>query len=75
MLELQRQIADAENRIAHTREFYNDSVTLLRSQRQTFPGLLVARFADRRRFALFTAEGFDRTVPPIEFDWEVGRED
>lgn len=75
MLELQRQIADAENRIAHTREFYNDSVTLLRSQRQTFPGLLVARIADRRRFALFTADGFERTVPEIEFDWDVGRED
>ncbi len=74
MLEVQRQIADAENRIAGTRGFYNDSVTLLRSQRQTFPGVLVARFADRRRFALFAAEGFDRTVPTIEFDWTVGQE-
>ena len=73
MLEVQRQIADAENRIASTRGFYNDSVTLLRNQRQTFPGLLVARIADRRRFALFTADGFDRTVPRIEFDWNVGR--
>ena len=73
MLEVQRQIADSENRIACTRGFYNDSVTLLRSQRQTFPGILVARFADRRRFALFTADGFDRTVPTIDFDWDVGK--
>ncbi|MEO0493710.1 MAG: LemA family protein [Actinomycetota bacterium] len=71
---VQREIADAENRIAGTREFYNDTVTLLRNQRQTFPGVMVARFADRRRFVLFQADGFERTVPPIEFDWSVGRD-
>ncbi|MEM9202180.1 MAG: LemA family protein [Actinomycetota bacterium] len=75
MLEVQRQIADAENRISGTRGFYNDSVTLLRNQRQTFPGVLVARFADTRRFVLFTADGFERTVPEIDFDWNVGRSD
>ncbi|MEM8705780.1 MAG: LemA family protein [Actinomycetota bacterium] len=74
LAQVQHEIADAENRIAGTREFYNDSVTLLRNQRQTFPGVLVARFADRRRFVLFQADGFERTVPPIEFDWSVGQE-
>ena len=68
--ELQRQIADAENRIAATREFYNDAVTMVRDQRSTFPGLLVARFADRRRFSLFEGKGFERTVPPIRFDFD-----
>lgn len=75
MLEVQQQIADSENRIAATRGFYNDSVTLLRNQRGTFPGVLVARFADKRRFALFGADGFERTVPNIEFDWDVGKGD
>ncbi len=67
--ELQEQLADTESRIAGAREFYNDAVTLLRNRRQTFPGVLVARFANRRRFPLFTADGFERTVPPIDFDF------
>lgn len=69
-LALQREIADAESRIAGTRVFYNDAVTLVRTQRSTFPGLLVARFADRRRFALFEADGFERTVPPVTIDFD-----
>lgn len=68
---LQHEIADAEARIAGTRGFYNDAVTLVRTQRGTFPGLLVARWADRRRFALFEADGFERTVPPIRFDFDA----
>ena len=69
--ELREQLADTESRIAGARAFYNDSVTLLRNRRQTFPGILVARVANRRRFPLFVAEGFDRTVPPIDFDFDA----
>jgi len=66
---LQLELADTENRIAGTRTFYNESVTLLRNRRGTFPGVLVARFADPRRFALFGAAGFERTVPRISYDF------
>lgn len=72
---LQAELADTENRIAGTRTFYNETVTLLRDKRRTFPGILVARFADPRRFTLFDAEGFERTVPEIrhEFDTSADR--
>ncbi|MEM7139817.1 MAG: LemA family protein [Actinomycetota bacterium] len=69
MLAFQRELADTENRIAGAREFYNESVTLLRNRRGTFPGILVARFADARRFALFSTEGFERTVPTVSYDF------
>ncbi len=69
MAALQHQLADAENRIAGSRTYYNNTVTILRNRRQTFPGFIVARWADPRRFALFTADGFERTVPTIEYDF------
>jgi LemA protein len=68
-LRLQHELADTENRIAGTRTFYNETVTLLRDKRRTFPGVLIARFADPRRFALFDADGFERTVPSIAYDF------
>lgn len=63
---LQRTLADAESRIAGSRAFYNDTLLLLRNQAQRFPGLLVARFLDLGRRELLRADGFERTVPPIE---------
>jgi len=70
---LQQELADTENRIAGTRTFYNETVTLLRNKRGTFPGVLIARFADPRRFALFRAEGFERTVPTISYEFGSAR--
>ncbi len=69
MSDLQHQLADSENRIAGTRTYYNNAVMILQDRRRTFPGLLVARWADPRRFALFNAEGFERTVAPLTFDF------
>lgn len=66
---LQRELADTENRIAGSRAFYNETVTLLRNKRGTFPGVFIARFADPRGFALFGADGFERTVPSIVYDF------
>ena len=72
MADLQHQLADTENRIAGSRTYYNNAVTILRNRRQTFPGVLVARWADPRRFALFGAEGFERTVPTLEYEFSSG---
>ena len=71
---LRHELANTENRIAGARTFYNETVTLLRDKRHTFPGVLIARFADPRRFALFAADGFARTVPAPDFDFGGGSE-
>jgi LemA protein len=65
-LNLQRQLADTEARIAGSRTFYNDTVTLLHNLSGRFPGLLVARFVPHAKANLEAAEGFERTVPAIE---------
>jgi hypothetical protein len=65
-LELQRELADTESRIAGSRTFYNDTLLLLRNQMQRFPGVLVAsRLQLAHRDPIGTA-GFERTVPAVE---------
>ncbi|MEM8705042.1 MAG: LemA family protein [Actinomycetota bacterium] len=71
---LRREIADTETRIVAARSFYEASVTLYDRRRRRFPGLLLAPIAARRRFPHFSGPALRRTVPKIEFDWDVGRE-
>jgi LemA protein len=63
---LQGELADCENRIAASRTFYNDTLTLLRDRARSFPGVLVARRLPLTHRELIGAEGFERTVPAIE---------
>lgn len=65
-LRLQRALADTESRVAGSRTFYNDTLTLLRDRAQTYPGALVARFLSLGHHDLIPAEGFERTVPALE---------
>lgn len=65
-LKLQRELADTETRIAGSRTFYNDTLTILRNQAGSFPQLLVARFLHVGRHEHLAADGFERTVPTIE---------
>jgi hypothetical protein len=65
-LALQGQLADCENRIAASRTFYNDTLTLLRDRGRSFPGVLVARRLPMTHRDLIAAEGFERTVPSVE---------
>src|SRR3954471_2178203 len=41
--QLQRDLADTENKIAFARNYYNGAVEIFNIRTQTFPGLLVAR--------------------------------
>src|SRR3546814_6486174 len=64
-LRLQQALADTESRIAGSRTFYNDSLTLLRTRAQVFPGSLVARFLHLERHDTIPAAGFERTVEAV----------
>lgn len=63
---LQRELADTEDRIAASRTFYNDSLTILRDRQQRFPGSLVAKRVPIAHRDLIDARGFERTVPSVE---------
>lgn len=63
---LLEDLVDTENRIAGARTFYNDSVTLMRDRRETFPGGLVARLSPTPARELFLPNGFERSVPEVQ---------
>ncbi|MCZ7528333.1 MAG: LemA family protein [Acidimicrobiia bacterium] len=63
---LQDEIVDTEDRIALAREFFNDSVTIMRDRVRTFPGFLVARLGRFPTGELFAADGLERAVPRVE---------
>jgi hypothetical protein len=62
---LQRELADTEDRIAASRAFYNDSLTIVRDRQQRFPDSLVAKRIVLRHRDLIDARGFERTVPEV----------
>ena len=66
--DLQAQLGETENRIAVSRQVYNDTVLTYQNTIQTFPTLLVARpfgFTDREYFELDESA---RAVPEVRFD-------
>lgn len=63
---LRAAVADTEGRIAASRTFYNDTLSLLKNRSQAFPGVLMAPHLDLGTRELLSDEGFERTVPAVE---------
>jgi len=67
-LELQGQLSDTENKIAVSRQVYNDTVLTYNNAIQTFPAVMLANsfgFSKREFFEIEDAG--DRTVPQVSF--------
>jgi LemA protein len=65
--QLQSELSETENRIAVSRQVYNDTVLTFNNAIQTFPGVLLAGpfgFAKREFFEIDEAE---REVPQVDF--------
>ena len=54
--QLQRDLADTENKIAYARNYYNGAVEIYNIRVQSFPGLLVARTFGFRPAEFFAAD-------------------
>jgi LemA protein len=66
-LELQRELASTEDRIAYSRQFYNASVQRYDTLRETFPtNLLAGAFGFTAR-EYYEADPAARAVPPASF--------
>jgi LemA protein len=66
--QLQTELAETENRIAVSRQVYNDSVLSFNNSIQTFPGLVVAgpfNFTVREFFEV--EEAAQREAPVVDF--------
>ncbi len=64
---LQADLGDTENKIAISRQIYNDSALTYNNAVQTVPSNLVASMANFGPRTYFTADGDERSAPKVEF--------
>ena len=64
-LSLQEELSTTENKIAFSRQYYNDSVQKLNTLRSTFPLLLIKKITQPAEF--FQGEEENKTVPEVKF--------
>ena len=65
--QLQGQLADVEQKIAVSRQVYNDTVLTYDNALETVPTNVVAGFFNFRPRAYFEAEGVTREAPAVQF--------
>lgn len=65
VLALQEELVSTENRIAFSRQAYNDAVMAFNTDMSLFPTNLVASPMGFSTMALFTADEADRAVPQV----------
>ena len=65
MKALQEELVPTENKIAFSRQFYNDSVGSYNTRRQTFPAVLVAGQLGFGPADLFAMPDSEKEVPKV----------
>ncbi|WP_420847467.1 LemA family protein [Methanolapillus millepedarum] len=65
--DLQNQLTETENKIAYTRQFYNDTVTKYNNTIQTIPTNIVAKIGGFEKKELFEAGEEEKVVPKVSF--------
>jgi LemA protein len=65
---LQQDLSDTENKIAYTRQFYNDTVMKFNTKIQTFPGNVLAGIMGFNVYPFFeTTEASEREAVRVQF--------
>jgi len=68
MLQLQEELTSTENRVAFSRQAYNDAVTAFNNQREVFPTVIVANLAGFTSAELLQIESpQERQAPKVSF--------
>jgi LemA protein len=66
-LNLQDELTHTENKIAYTRQHFNDSVLIYNNTIETFPGVIFARRMNKKEKEMLTIPEADKEVPKIKF--------
>ncbi|WP_292388800.1 LemA family protein [Methanosarcina sp. UBA5] len=66
-LQLQKDLLEAENKIAYARQFYNDTVMKYNISIQTIPTNIIASLTGFQKKELFETTQTEREVPKVEF--------
>ena len=66
-MQLQTELQNTEDKIAHARQFYNDAVLKYKNKIEMFPSNIVAGMFGFKPEPFFEAEEADKEVPKVEF--------
>jgi len=66
-LQLQQELSSIEEKVAYSRQYYNDSVTSLNNAVETFPGVLFANLYGKKAREMLQITAEERAVPKIKF--------
>ena len=66
-LELQRELTTTEDKVAYSRQFYNDSILSYNNLCTTFPGKIFASMFGRKEKEFFQIVEADRKLPKVNF--------
>jgi LemA protein len=66
-LQLQTELAATEDRIAFSRQSYNDSVTRYNTSTEVFPNVLLAGLFGFKSEPLFEAAPTEKATPEVKF--------
>jgi LemA protein len=66
-LQLQQELASIEDKVAYSRQFYNDSILDYNNSVQTFPGTLFASIFNKKQKEFLKIPESSRAVPKVEF--------
>jgi LemA protein len=66
-LELQRELTTTEDKVAYSRQFYNDSILSYNNLCTTFPGNVFAGMFGRKQKEFFQIAEADKKLPKVEF--------
>lgn len=65
--QLQHELAEIENKIAHARQFYNDTVMKYQDKREMFPTNIIASLFGFKEMEYFKAEESERKSVKVQF--------
>lgn len=66
-LKLQDELSETEEKVAFSRQFYNDAVTMYNNKLQMFPSNLVAGIFGFKEEALFDSDEEAQQAPKVQF--------
>lgn len=66
-MQLQEELAGTENKIAYSRQHYNDMVMLLNTKIEVFPNNVIANMFNFKQEAMFSTPEAEKAVPKVSF--------
>lgn len=65
--QLQEELSAIEDKVAYSRQFYNDSVLVFNNSVEVFPGVIFAKIYGKKEKEMISIPEEERVVPKVEF--------